>query len=182
MKLTFIIFSILLLTYMLLPSPLRVEDFGPLPQSLKSDEPGDTVQVKNVSAYYSNHFRDFVMPYYKTQYQSLTDFPFAPMRFNHPPEFAYTAVKEQTLSTYLEELVYPLRDSIFINGFEPFYKDGEPKFPGATDLVVNGIFFDTKTTLRFYPSPLWARTVAWFGICLSILMLWNLGRRILKFG
>ena len=175
----FTIFALLLLLYMLWPAPSYVEDFSPLPKSLKSKEPGDTVQVPNIAAYFSENFRNSVIPYYKNEYQNLSRLPFPPLKLNHPPEFAYTAIRDQTPSTYLEELVYPLRDSLFINGFEPFYEDGRPKYKGATDIVVDDIFFKSKTIIRFYPSPAWAKFITWFGITLSLILLWKLSKKII---
>jgi hypothetical protein len=40
-------------------------------------------------------------------------------RLNYPPEEAQTIIRDQTRSTYLEEVVHPFRESIFVNGFEP---------------------------------------------------------------
>lgn len=180
MKYIFIFFSLLLLIYMLWPGPSRINQFAALPSSEKSKLEGDTIQIPNVSAYFSNNFRDFTVPFYLRNYQNLTKLPFPPLRLNYPPEFSWTAIKKHTDSTYLEELVYPLRDSIYINGFEPFYENGEPKYWGAVKFEVGGNIWFTKTTLRFYPSPLWARIVTWFGILLSIYFLFRLGKVVTK--
>lgn len=179
LKIVFGIFSFLLLIYLVLPGPTVVESFPEIPQSLKSDEPGDTVQVPNTKAYFSGFFRSWVVPFYQKQYQELTLLPFVPLRLNYPPELAFGFVRDQVKSTYLEELVYPLRDSVFINGFEPFYENGRPRYKGALPIEIGNTTFDTKTTLRFYPSPLWARIAAWLGIVVSLGLLGKLGRRII---
>ncbi|MBI2011814.1 hypothetical protein HYS91_03525 [Candidatus Daviesbacteria bacterium] len=178
LKITFAVLAYLFLVYLLLPGPESINDFPSLPNSLKSTEEGDTIQIPNIAAYFSYEYRESVIPYYLASYKKNTLFPFYPFRLNHPPEFAYSAIKDQTRSTYLEELFYPFRDSIFINGFEPYYKDGTPKFEGATNIVVEDIFFNTKTTLRFYPSTIWARLVVWLGIITSIILLWNITKKI----
>lgn len=180
MKKIYILFSAVLLIYMLWPGPGRIDQFPVLPESYKSQLEGDTVQIPNVSAFFSNNFRDFVVPFYSGNYQNLTKFPFPPMQLNHPPEFSWTAIKKHTDSTYLEELVYPLRDSFYVNGFEPFYENGDPKYWGAVKFEEGGQNFFTKTTLRFYPSPAWARIITWFGIILSTYFLFRLGKVILK--
>lgn len=180
LKVVFVVFSLSLLIYMVMPGPTQVSDFPALPSSIKSDEPGDTVQVPNVAAYFSDFWRRDVISTYWNRYQNLTLFPFSPMRLNYPPEYAYTAIKDQTRSTYLEELIYPLRDSLFINGFEPFYESGEPKYWGATRVEVGEATFNSKAILRFYPSPLWVRAVVWAGINLSLIWLWKLGWRVIK--
>lgn len=163
---------------MMWPQPRFIKDFPPLPISEKSTLAGDTWQIPNVVGYFSNNYRDFVIPYYSNIYKNISKFFFAPIRINYPPEFAFTAIKKHTDSTYLEELVYPLRNSIYINGFEPFYQDGQPKFWGSTKLKMSGKAWETKVTLRFYPSPIWVRITIWFGIILSSMFLWKLTKKI----
>lgn len=179
MKYFFIIFSIILLVYMIWPGPSAINNFNPLPSSIKSQLEGDTIQIPNVSAYFSNNYREFVVPFYSSNYQKQTNFLLPPLRLNHPPEYSWTAIKTNTDSTYIEELVYPLRDSLYVNGFEPFYSDGKPKFWGSATFDINGQSWYTKTTLRFYPSPLIIRVIVWFGIMSSIYFLHKLGRRVI---
>ena len=167
-----------LLLYLLLPGPDGISDFPALPDSMKSSLEGDTIQVANVSAYFSNNYRDFVIPYYSESYKKHTKFPFGPLRLNYPPEFAFTAIKDQTQSTYLEEMAYPLRDSLFINGLEPVEKDGTPRYLGAGRIEVDGQFRDTKVTLRFYPSNLVSRVTVWFGINLAVIFLYMMSKKV----
>ena len=164
---------------MILPGPSRISDFSPLPNSYKSNLEGDTIQVPNVAAYFSNNFRNFVVNYYLSDYQKKVWFPFTPLKLNHPPEFAWNAIKKHTDATYLEELVYPLRDSLYINGFEPFYEDGTPKFWGAFKLDGGDNLWYTKTTLRFYPSSIAVRILVWIGISAAIYFLYKIGRKII---
>ncbi len=179
MKIWFVIFSLTLFIYMLFPGPQKISDSPALPDSVKSTLEGDTIQIPNVSAYFSNNYRAFVTDFYRKEYQKDTWFPFPPIRINHPPEFAFTTIKKHTDSTYLEEFVYPLKGSLYVNGFEPFYENGDPKFPGATKFEVDGKTFYTKVTLRFYPSSVGIRLVVWFGIVISVLFIWRLGKRII---
>lgn len=178
-KYLFISFSMLLLVYMLWPGPTNITDFKPLPDSHKSTLEGDTIQIPNVSAYFSNNYRDFIVPFYSQNYQEKTHFFLPPLRLNHPPEYSWIAIKRHTDSTYLEELIYPLRDSLYVNGLEPFNPDKSPKFWGSTRFNEGGNLWDTKTTLRFYPSSIWARFLVWFGISSSILLLLRVGKRII---
>ena len=177
-KIAFIIVSILLLVYLLLPGSDSITDFPALPDSIKSSLEGDTIQVPNVSAYFSNNYRDFVIPYYDQSYKGDTGVPFGPLRLNYPPEFAFTAIKDQTQSTYLEEFVYPLKDSLFINGLEPVEKDGSPRYVGGGRFEIDGKLVDTKVTLRFYPSTVPVRIAVWFGINLSAVALFVMSKRI----
>lgn len=164
---------------MLWPGPSRIDQFSPLSDSVKSTLSGDTVQIPNVSAYFSDNFREFVVPFYLKSYWRFTRLPFPPLRLNHPPEYSWLVIKKHTDSTYLEELVYPLRSSLYVNGLEPFTSSGEPRWWGSTKFEVEGKSLYTKTTLRFYPSPFWARFLVWVGITLSILLLYKMSRKII---
>ena len=164
---------------MLWPGPSKISDFEALPSSYKSKLEGDTTQIPNVAGYFSGSYRGFVVPFYLQNYQSNTHFFLPPLRLNHPPEYSWIAIKKHTDSTYLEELVYPLRDSLYVNGLEPFNPDKTPKFWGAIPFEEGGRLWDTKTTLRFYPSSIWARFLVWVGISASIALLYRLGRKII---
>src|SRR5688572_26761127 len=111
MKKLYLIFCLLLLIYMVVPGPKKITDFKSLPSSDRSTLAGDTVQIPNVTAYFSDNFRDFVTSFYFNNYKELTMLPFPPMKLNHPPEFSWNIIKRHTDATYLEEYVYPLRDS-----------------------------------------------------------------------
>ena len=178
-KKIYLIFSLFFLVYLIMPGPKQISDFKPLPISDKSTLEGDTIQIPNVSAYFSNNYRNFVISFYLEEYLNKTWLPFPPLKLNHPPEYSWKVIKKHTDSTYLEELFYPLRDSLFVNGFEPFYEDSTPKFWGSSEFVQGGNSWYTKATLRFYPSSIIVRLIVWFGICLSILLLYRLGRKII---
>lgn len=179
MKVIFLIFSVLFFIYIVWPGPGKISDFSPLPNSVKSKLDGDNWQVPNVTAYFSDHYRKFVVDFYSKDYQRLTHLPFPPLRLNYPPEYSWIAIKKHTDTTYLEELIYPLKDSIFVNGFEPFYADGQSRFWGATKFEADGQHFYTKATLRFYPSHTLVRIPVYFGIILSIILLNKLGKKII---
>jgi hypothetical protein len=188
LRIILIVIFILGLIYLLYPMPNSINDFAPLPDSRKSDEPGDTYQIPNVVAYFSNYFRPDVTNFYKKDLQRLSGMPFPPLRLNHPPEESFTYIKDQSRSTYLEEFTYPLKATLFVNGFEPFYNshltaknydEKRPRYLGATDIVIYGKTYDTKTTLRYYPTSIWARIVVWTGIIVSIYFILTLGKRIL---
>lgn len=179
MKRTYLIFAALLLIYMLWPGPSKISDFSALPNSDKSKLSGDTFQIPNVAGYFSNNYREFVVPFYRNEFWHKTHLPFPPLRLIYAPEFSWNVIKKHTDSTYLEELIYPLRDSLFVNGFEPFYSDGKPKFWGSTKFEVDGESFFTKTTLRFYPSTLIVKVIVWLGIVISIYFIFKLARKII---
>ena len=178
-KKLYLLFFGLLFIYMVMPGPSQISDFKALPTSDKSKLAGDTFQIPNVSGYFSNNFRKFVVSFYLTNYWQKTFLPFPPIRLNYPPEYSWVAIKKHTDSTYLEELIYPLRDSVYINGFEPFYEDGTSKFWGASTFNIEKNSWFTKTTLRFYPSLLGARILVWLGITLSAFWIIKLSKKII---
>lgn len=179
LKILFIFSAAILLIYLIVPGPSSIDDFPALPNSAKSTLPGDTVQVPNVAAYFSDYYRQFVTNFYRDSYRHQALIPFLPISLNYPPEFAYTAIKDQTKSTYLEEYVYPLRGSLFVNGYEPFYENGQPKFWGSIKADEENNIYYTKTTLRYYPARLWTKLSVWFCIVISVFFLWKIGRKII---
>lgn len=179
LKIPFILFGLLFLIYLILPGPTSIDDFPALPNSTKSTLEGDTIQMPNISAYFSNNYREFSVPFYNQHFRQKTMLPFSPFRLNYPPEFAFIGIKDQTQATFLEESFYPLRDSLFIAGLEPFYKDGRVKYDGANKFIIGNQLLDTKVTLRYYPSHIIVRILVWFGIMAAIFFTWRIGKRII---
>lgn len=180
MKSVYIFFSILLLIYMLWPEPSKISQFPSLPNGLTSTLSGDTVQIPNVSAYFSHNFRNFVIPFYLKSYQQNSYLPFPPLRLNHPPEYSWTVIKKPTDTTYIEEFLYPLKSSLYVNGFEAKRPDGSLIFWGAPPLDEGGQDWSTKVTLRLYTSSIITRFIVWFGIVISISSIYKLAWKVIK--
>lgn len=166
------------LMYILYPGPNSIYDFPPIPNSLKSTEEGDTVQISNVAAYYSFWRRPEITNLYKKQYELINFWPliFPSIKLNHPPEFSFTYVRDQLKSTFLEEYTYPLRDSLFVSGFDQkIYNDLQyiPHSFYSDTIHQDGVFYNSKTTLRFYPSSIFARIIVY-------LTLWILAIKLVK--
>lgn len=165
--------------YLMLPAP----SIPPLPHSEKSTEPGDTVQVPNVSGYFTDMDRGQVTKFYQKSFSksSLFGLPLPTVRLNHPPEYARTVIRDQILSSYLEEYVHPLRDSLYVNGWEPdvYFKNN----PGAAEqfkVTTGGKRYFSKVTIRTFPSSVILRVVIFvFGLILSFLFV-LLFRRIIR--
>ena len=148
--------------YLVLPSP---EEFPDLPGAVKSTEPGDTVQIANVSAYYTDMPRKDVVDFY-FNYFSRSPFlgiPLVTYKLNHPPERIREVLRETQQSTYVEEIIHPLRESVFINGFEwnndPFTS---PKRRIKNILIVEGKTYQFKVTLFYQESFLWQRLLIFY--------------------
>lgn len=183
MKYIFAAFFFLLFCYMLLPGPGDVNEFTPLPNSVPSSEPGDTTQVPQVKAYFSDFFRIDVIPFYKENFlDKFDDFglkmPF--IQVNYPPQEANNVIRQYVQSWYLEELIHPLRESLYINGWEPFDEMGRPRLNISHGIVVNGRSFKSKVTLRYFPSPIFIRLIVWAGIVGSSLLLWQMYKKVAK--
>lgn len=168
------------LIYLLWPGPSSINDFPPLPDSMRSDEPGDTWENPDNAAYFSDFRRPYVVDYYKNHFSYLNIFGLIipPLSSNHPPEEAFTHIRDQQQSTYLEQFSYPLRDAIFVNGFEPFDEQGKPWREGATRMFPNEIrFYDSKTTIRYYSSSIPSRLIVYILIWISMILLYKLTKK-----
>lgn len=140
-KVFFVFLSLLASVYTLLPAPKFPE---PPPGAVQSMEEADT-ETPLKRAYFTNYTREQVVDHYRNQfrYKDLT------LRLNYPPEDAQTLIRDQTRSTYLEELVHPLRESLFINGFVPHL---------AKDAInYKGVHYEEKITIKYVPSSVFVR-------------------------
>ncbi len=180
LKIIFLLLFLVGTFYLCLPAP---KDFPYLPGSVKSVEPGDTVQIANVSAYYTDMSRQEVMKFY-TDYFSRSPFlniPLPTYRLNHPPERIREVLRATQQSTFVEEAVHPLRESVFINGFEwnndPFTS---PKNRAKNILIVNGRTYQFKITLFYQESALWQRLLVYDAALAAIYLLIRVYRDLLK--
>jgi hypothetical protein len=109
---------LLALVYLLLPSPAEPP---PLPESTRSNLPGDTVEIPHLYAYFTNLSREEVMAFYQQNYSHsrLFNLPLPNLILNHPPEYCWVVIRDTEHSSYLEEIVHPFRESFYINGYEP---------------------------------------------------------------
>ncbi len=164
-------FWLLGVVYLALPEPVIPN----LPDSLKSTEPGDTVQIPGVWAYYTNFSREEVVSFYKEAFShsSLLKVPLPTYILNHPPEYAQETIIDTLKNNFYEELIHPLRESLFISGWIPkedkvyLAKNKKP----ITEFLVDGQTFSAKITLYHVRSSFWARFLVWTGIAFLIWLL-----------
>jgi len=158
-----IVFGLIYLTglfYLVLPSPIPPE----LSQSWRSTEEGDTWQNPEQKGYYSNLTRIEVVGEMEKKFSlKLLGSPIFGFRLNYPPEEAGNLVRDQLKSSYLEEIVHPLRESLFVNGWEP---ENDPKMkalPPAkrSDLIANGKVYQAKITIKPVYSAVWSGVLVW---------------------
>ncbi len=141
---TFLI-SIFLLIYILPPSP---EFPKPPSDFVQSFEPADTETLFR-RGYYTNLNRAEVINHYEREFNK--GFNIYTPRLNYPPEDATLLIRDQTKSTFLEEIAHPLRESLYINGFEPKNEEYAQYY--------KGIRYNQKIIIRYVPSPVWIRVI-----------------------
>lgn len=172
LKTAFFIFSLVFLYYLSLPA---VGFPPPPPDSLQSQEPADTESPLR-RAYFTDLSREEVTTYYRQNFKLNFFSAIIPnYRLNYPPEEAQTIIREQTRSTFLEEIVYPFRESLFVNGFKPSQEK---------DIIfISGRKWEQKIIVRYVPSLLWMRILVGIFILISMALIfvgWK--NSILKIG
>lgn len=137
-----------------------------LDNSALSNEPGDTWQNPGQSGYYSNQSRFEILTTIQKKFHiSIFGYQMPSYRLNYRPEEAHELVRDQLKSNYLEEIVYPLHSSVFVNGWEPKLAPRRVKKDLADDnLSINGIPYEAKITIKpTYSSPI-SRVAIWTAV------------------
>lgn len=181
-----VILFILGLIYVSLPGLKTVEDFPPPKPSVRSTQDGDTWQNKNIAAYYSDYRRAEITSFYKNFFSRslLFGIPLPIISLSHPPEKAYQYIRNQQESTFLAEYTFPFRESVFVNEVDPeldniSHPERQRSFVGD-HIYYQDTFFNTKTTLRYYPSSIVIRIIVYVGIWLAGYYWLILFRKVLK--
>jgi hypothetical protein len=157
-KIVFVIFGIGLLVYLLWPAPAfptTLWDFVP------SNEPADKESPLR-RGYFTNLTREQLMSHY------VGEFGWGE-RLNYPPEDAQTLIRDQTKATFLEEIVHPMRESLFVAGNE--LKPDEGTF------TVNGKVYKQKVIVKYATSNVFVRIAV--GL-LTLGLIWILGSEWVK--
>lgn len=151
---TLVILNVLIIWYLISPTPIIPD----LTNAAKSDLPGDTVQLKNVSGYFTNQSRAEVITFYKANFNDLFR-----IHLNHPPERSKDIILDTIQSNYLEEFILPFKESVFINGFEwqndPFTK---PEKRITNKMIFKGKEYFAKITVKTIPTTIPQRLATFF--------------------
>jgi hypothetical protein len=149
--------SSIFLFYLALPNPQFPE---PPTDALQSKEPADT-ETPLRRAYFTNLTREEVLSHYQKQLEhaSILNFPLLTYRLNYPPEESQTIIRDQTRSTFLEEIAHPFRESVYVNGFEP----KEPK----DAIFIADRPWRQKIIIKYVPSNVYIR----LGVALATLVM-----------
>ena len=146
--------------YLLLPNPA----YPDLSSSTLSNEPGDTWQNPDQKAFFSFANRQAVLAELQNSFSlSFLGKKIPSFRLNYRPEEAGEFVREQIDSYYLEEIIHPFRESLFVNGWEP---QNSPYWQSVEEdkrprIQIDNIYYNSKITLKPVFSSAWARIVVW---------------------
>lgn len=139
-KIFFVTFSIVFLTYLAWPA-------RPFPNTLwdfeSSTEPADK-ETPLRRGYYTNLTREQLMSHYKKEFGWG-------INLNYPPEEAQTIIRDQTKATFLEEVVHPMRESLFVAGNE--FK------PGKGIFRINEKEYKQKVIVKYIDSNIGVRII-----------------------
>ncbi len=154
----FIGFFLIGIIYILYPA----SSFPPPPiNTIVSTEPSDTESIYRKS-FFTNLSREEIMAYYKQSFPQS-------QRLNHPPEDAFMLIRDQTRSSWLEELSRPFKNTLYINGFYP---------TKATEQIYrNGNHYNAKITIRYIPYNVVTSMTVW---CLAVLATYLLIKEYVK--
>jgi len=136
----YILFSVTFLFYVSIKSP----DFpAPPPSAVQSKEPADT-ETPLRRAYFTDYTRAEVISWYRKQFKWG-------YLLNYPPENSQSIIRDQTRSTFLQEIVHPFRETLFINGYEPAPTDDKDR------IVIDGVHYRQKIIIKYVPSNVFVR-------------------------
>ena len=148
--------------YLLLPEP---QVFSFPAGSFYSQEK----KIKNCSFsffFYTDLNRQEVVRFYRQNFSSSPFFrlPLFTYRLSHPPEKVKEILGEKEKASYVEEVVHPLKSSLFILGYEwekdPFVPQ---KKRVKNKIVIKGRTFKSKVTLCYRSSFRWERVFVFLG-------------------
>jgi hypothetical protein len=170
-KIALLLFSVLLFGYLLLPSYSFPK---PIPGSVQSTLGAD-IETPLRTSYFTNYLRTQVLDYYQSQFarSSFLNLPMPILRLNYPPEDAQTLIRDQTHSVYLQEIVHPLRESLFVNGFTYKIQNNTIEYKGGV--------YQEIVTIKFIPSSYLTRVLVGVLIIISLILLYGEVKTITKY-
>lgn len=154
----YILFGVVFLVYLSLPRPGFPAQ---PPDTLKSNEPADSEDPLRPS-YFTDLDREGVLSYFQNEFtKSSLGVALPTYRLNYPPEEAQGIIRDRTRSSYLEEIVHPFRESLFVNGFEASHQ--------KDTIIIEDRLWREKVTLKYFPSNMSVRVVIGF---VTLIVFW----------
>ena len=162
----FIAFNILAVGYLIRDNPTLPD----LINSVKSDLPGDTVQIPNVSAYFTNMTRTEVMNFIKLITTDSLESILTILQ-----KEAKEIIVNTIPSYYFEEFILPFRGSLYVNGFE-WESDvfTKPENRVKNKLIFKEKEYKSKITIREFPVSIPRRLISFFFTEISIIIIFYL--------
>ena len=137
--------------------------------AVRSLEPADS-ETEERRAYFTNYTREEINDNYQDQYTlQVLGIEMPSYILTYPPEDAYGLIRDQTRSTHLREIVYPFRESLFVNEFVA--KEAKD------DIWYKGEHFDQKITVKIKTSDRVSRLAIGLVTCI---VLWFLVVELVK--
>jgi hypothetical protein len=99
-------------------------------------------------AYFTNYSRSEILQYYSQNFHLSLPIQFQYL-LNYPPEDAFTLIRDQTKSSWLQEIVHPWRELLLLNGFYPTLP--------TEQININQVHYLNKITVRYVPSSITTR-------------------------
>ncbi len=173
LKVLLVVASLVFLFYISLPN---FNFPKPPPDSLQSREPAD-LETPLRRGYFTNYTRAQVITWYENQFDhsNFLSIKIPTLLLNYPPEDAQTIIRDQTSSTFLQELVHPFRESIYINGFEPPSYDNQPVF------YVDGKTWRQKIIIKMMPTSIFIRIAVFVAEMVCVIILFREFRETLTY-
>lgn len=157
LRISYLSVSVLFIWYLALPSLQFPE---PPQDAVRSLEPADS-ETDERRAYFTNYTREEINEHYQQQYKlRIMGHELSSYVLIYPPEDAYEIIRDQTRSTHLREIVYPFRESLYINEFVA--KDAKD------DIWYKGVHYDQKITVKIKQSSPNLRVTLGLGILIGV--------------
>ncbi len=138
-------------------------------------------QTMSTDSYYTNNRRGLVTGFYSNELQKLNCVSFKlinpfcyikPLKINHSTNLASTYFAPKQKSTYLEEYFYPFKNSIIVNGYEPYDENGKAFNKFSEPLMSNGKQYNSKVDIRYYSSSITKQVLIY--LLILIIIYWEI--------
>lgn len=144
-----------------------------LQNSIKAEESGDQVVPIGVTSFYTDFGRKEVVKFYAETFSRsyFLNLPLLTYQLTHPLERAKELLGEKQKATYVEEIIHPLKASLFISGYEWENDPFVPKIEMERNkIIVEGKVFKAKVTLYYQEAPVVVRLFVFLGTNLAALL------------
>jgi|SRR5581483_624916 len=174
--------------YLLIPLPGALSDFV-YPPNVSSNQILPSYSSNLQTSYYSNANAKQILDFYKQQFKSLscdtlkTINPIcylSPIVISRSPSLASFYLSTKIPSTYLLEIYYPLRNSLFLSIYQYKDRNGNLISSASPLYTSSGLNYSSLVSVYYFPSSVIVREATYIAIWLIIILLSILIKRIIK--